>query len=66
MLRTPDPAPPAPDDPVCTVTELGTCIQLSAAGDLDLVDQAELDEIEPQLGVDDLGQRVGDFFDGGH
>jgi anti-anti-sigma factor len=36
VLRTPDPAPRAPDDPVCTVTELGTCIQLSAGGELDL------------------------------
>jgi anti-anti-sigma regulatory factor len=35
VLRTPDPAPLAPDDPVCTVTELGTCVQLSAAGELD-------------------------------
>jgi anti-anti-sigma regulatory factor len=35
VLRTPDPAPLAPDDPVCTVTELGTTIQLTAGGEID-------------------------------
>ena len=29
-----------------------------AAVDLDAVDQAELDEVEPQLGVDDVGERL--------
>ena len=31
-----------------------------AAVDLDAVDQAELDEVEPQLGVDDVGERLED------
>ena len=37
-----------------------------AAVDLDAVDQAELDEVEPELGVDHVGERVLDVFDGGH
>ena len=36
------------------------------AVDRDLVDEAELDEIKPQLGVDHIAQGVGDFVDGGH
>jgi len=37
VLRPPEPAPLAPDDdPVCTLTEIGTCIQLTARGELDL------------------------------
>ena len=37
MLRAPEPAPLAPDDdPVCTLTEIGTCVQLTARGELDL------------------------------
>ena len=37
MLRPSEPAPLAPDDdPVCTLTEIGTCIQLTARGELDL------------------------------
>jgi len=37
VLRLPEPAPLAPDDdPVCTLTEIGTCIQLTARGELDL------------------------------
>src|SRR5215212_3292079 len=34
----------------------------TAAGDLDAVDEAELDEVEPQLRVDDVAQRLGDFL----
>ena len=37
-----------------------------AAVDLDPVDEAELDEVEPQLGVDHVAERVLDVFDGGH
>jgi len=37
-----------------------------AAFDLDLVDEAELDEVESELGIDDLGQGVGDFLNGRH
>jgi anti-anti-sigma regulatory factor len=37
VLRASEPAPLAPDDdPVCTLTEIGTCIQLTARGELDL------------------------------
>src|SRR4051794_25926548 len=36
------------------------------AVDLDVVDQAELDEVQAELGIDDLGQGVGDLFDGCH
>ena len=37
MLRPSEPAPLAPDDePVCTLSEIGTCIQLTASGELDL------------------------------
>jgi len=37
VLRASEPAPLAPDDdPVCTPTEIGTCIQLTARGELDL------------------------------
>ena len=37
MLRTPDPASPAPGaDPVCSVHEIGTCTQLTAGGELDI------------------------------
>jgi hypothetical protein len=32
--------------------------------DLDLVDQAELHEIEPELGVDDVGERLLDVVHG--
>ena len=35
-----------------------------AAVDLDPVDQAELDEVEPELGIDHVGQGVLDVFDG--
>ena len=37
-----------------------------AAVDLDPVDQPELDEVESELGVDDVGERVFDLFDRGH
>ena len=33
-----------------------------AAVDLDAVDEPELDEVEPQLGVDDVAERLGDFL----
>ena len=36
------------------------------AFDLDPVDQAELDEVEPELGVDHVRERFLDFFDGDH
>lgn len=36
MLHQHDPATPLPDgEPVCTVAEFGTCIQLTAHGELD-------------------------------
>ena len=34
--------------------------------DLDVVDQAKLDEIEPQLGVDHVAESLGYVFYGGH
>ena len=37
-----------------------------AALDLDPVDEAELDEVEPELGIDDVGEGVLDVFGGGH
>ena len=37
-----------------------------AALHLDLVDEPELDEVEPQLGVDHVGERVLDVVDGWH
>jgi anti-anti-sigma factor len=36
VLHPPDAPPPARGEPVCTVTELGPCVQLTAAGELDL------------------------------
>ena len=33
-----------------------------AAVDLDAVDQPELDEVEPQLGIDHVAERLGDFL----
>jgi hypothetical protein len=36
------------------------------AVDLDAIDQAELDEVESQLGIDDVGQRGFDIVNGGH
>ena len=38
----------------------------SLALELDVVDEAERDEVEPQLGVDDLFQRLVDLFFGWH
>ena len=37
-----------------------------AGVDLDVVDQPQLDEIEPQLGVDHVGERLLHLVDGGH
>src|SRR4051812_34793988 len=34
--------------------------------DLDPVDEAELDEVQPELGIDDVGERRFDVFDGDH
>src|SRR4051794_2922186 len=34
--------------------------------DLDAIDQAEFDEVEPELGIDDVGERVFDFLNGDH
>jgi len=34
--------------------------------DLDVVDQTELDEVEPELGIDHIAERIGDFFNGNH
>ena len=34
--------------------------------DLDAVDEAELDEVEPELGVDDVAEGLLDLFDGWH
>jgi anti-anti-sigma regulatory factor len=43
VLHSPDAPAPAPgDDPVCTVTELGTCVQLTASGELDIAAAALL------------------------
>ena len=38
----------------------------SAPVDLDLVDQAELHEVEPELRVDHVGEGLFDFVDGWH
>ena len=37
-----------------------------AAVDRDVVDQAELDEVEPELRIDDVGERFSDVFLGEH
>ena len=37
-----------------------------AAVDVDVVDQAELDEVQPELGIDDVGESFSDVFLGEH